>query len=73
MRSATAASGHAATSPAAPTERAVAAIKGGARLESGREERSLKIDLSDLVLPKVNNLHVEGLQSNWFARLFSKR
>jgi hypothetical protein len=67
-----------ATAAAAPVnnvqmERAMAVVKSGVRLESGREEHLLKVDLSDLVLPKVNDLHVDGLKSNWFARLFGKR
>jgi hypothetical protein len=74
MRSATAGvSSHAATSHAAQMDRAAAAVKGGLRLESGREESTLKIDLSDLVLPKVDNLHVDGLKPGWFARLLGKR
>jgi hypothetical protein len=70
MRSATAA---AASVNNVQMDRAMAAVKSGVRLESGREEQLLKIDLSDLVLPKVNDLHVDGLKSNWFARLFGKR
>lgn len=42
------------------------------RLESGKEEVLLKLDLSDLVLPKVDNLHVDGLKSSWFSRLFGR-
>jgi hypothetical protein len=70
MRSATAT---ATPATAAQMERTMAAVKGGVRLESGREEHLLKVDLSDLVLPKVNNLHVDGLKPNWLARLFGKR
>ncbi|MGE0115519.1 MAG: hypothetical protein AB7T07_11650 [Steroidobacteraceae bacterium] len=42
------------------------------RLESGREEVLLKLDLSDLVLPKVHDLHVDGLKRSWWSRLFGK-
>jgi hypothetical protein len=70
MRSATAT---AVSNNAAQMDRALAAVKSGVRLESGREEKLLKVDLSDLVLPKVNDLHVDGLKQNWFARLFAKR
>jgi hypothetical protein len=70
MRSATAA---APALNAAQMEQAMAAVKGRVRLESGKEEVLLKVDLSDLVLPKVNDLHVDGLKSSWFARLFGKR
>jgi len=48
-------------------------VSGRARFDSSREESLLKVDLSDLVLPKVNDLHVDGLKPNWFARLFGKR
>lgn len=70
MRSATAA---AAPVNATQMERSLSGATARMRLESGKEEALLKVDLSDLVLPKVNDLHVDGLKSNWFARLFGKR
>jgi hypothetical protein len=70
MRSATAAAPSANT---AQMEQATAAVNGRVRLQSAKEEMLLKVDLSDLVLPKVNDLQVDGLKANWFARLFGKR
>lgn len=66
MRSAAA---HAAS---AQSERSRSMPEPRIRLESGKEEVLLKLDLSDLVLPKVNDLHVDGLQASWFSRLFGK-
>lgn len=42
------------------------------RLVSGRDETLLKLDLSDLVLPKLDNLQVDGLKSSWLSRLFGR-
>ena len=70
MRSATAA---AASVNATQMERSLSGATTRIRLESGKEEALLKVDLSDLVLPKVNDLHVDGLKPSWFARLFGKR
>lgn len=42
-------------------------------LRPDQEEKLLTLDLSDLVLPKVNDLQVDGLQSSWFSRLLGKR
>lgn len=39
---------------------------------SDQEERLLQLDLSDLSIPKMNDLHVEGLKRSWFARLFGR-
>lgn len=39
---------------------------------SDRDETLLKIDLSDLVLPKINDLHVDGLKRSWLSRLFGR-
>lgn len=33
----------------------------------------LKLDLSDLPLPKVDDLRVDGLKPSWFARLLGRR
>ncbi len=59
-----------APTPAATPDRAAPQIRMFA--ESAREETLLRVDLSDLVLPKVNNLHVDGLQRSWLSRLFGK-
>lgn len=64
MRSATIAT-------AAPLERAMAQAEPRMRL-SDRDETLLKIDLSDLVLPKINDLHVDGLKRSWLSRLFGR-
>lgn len=64
MRSATIAT-------AAPLERAMAQAEPRMRL-SDRDETLLKIDLSDLVLPKINDLHVDGLRRSWLSRLFGR-
>jgi len=39
---------------------------------SDQEEQLLNLDLSDLSIPKVNDLHVDGLKSSWFSRLFGR-
>lgn len=40
---------------------------------TGREEEALlKVNLSDLDLPKVNNLKVDGLDKPWWAALLGK-
>jgi hypothetical protein len=65
MRSATAATA------SVPLERAMAQAEPRIHL-SDRNETLLKIDLSDLVLPKVNDLHVDGLKRSWLSRLFSR-
>jgi hypothetical protein len=41
-------------------------------LTGQQEEALLKLDLSDLVLPKVNDLHVDGLKSSWLSRLVGR-
>ena len=38
-----------------------------------QEEQLLNLDLSDLSLPKVNDLHVDGMKRSWLARLFGGR
>ncbi len=65
MRSATAAI------VSAPPEPAVAQAESRIQL-SDRDETLLNIDLSDLVLPEVNDLNVDGLKSSWFSRLFGR-
>lgn len=42
-------------------------------LSNSHEEQLLDLDLSDLAVPKVNNLHVDGLKPSWFARLFHRK
>lgn len=37
-----------------------------------QEEQLLNLNLSDLSLPKVNDLHVDGLKRSWFSRLFGR-
>lgn len=39
---------------------------------SDQEEQLLNLDLSDLSIPKVNDLHVDGLKRSWFSRLFGR-
>lgn len=58
---------HAATSSARITDRP---IRVGVM---SHEEELIKLNLSDLLLPKTNDLHVDGLKPSWFARLFGKR
>ena len=57
---------------AAMIERSTSGAESSGRLSTGREEVLLNLDLSDLVLPKVNDLNVDGLKSSWLARLFGK-
>lgn len=68
MRSATAN----ASVTAAQLERAAASMESRPRLQSGKEEVLLKLDLSDLVLPRINDLHVDGLKRSWLSRLFGR-
>jgi len=43
-------------------------------LTMGTEEAAvLKVDLSDLALPKVGGLQVDGFKPSFFERLFGKR
>ena len=43
-------------------------------LTMGTEEAAvLKIDLSDLTLPQVGGLQVDGFKPSFFERLFGKR
>lgn len=68
--------------PAAPAPASTAAAAARPRystaeqtpvLSPGREEaRLLKLDLSDLNLPQVNNLHVDGLKASFWSRLFGR-
>ena len=71
-----------ATSSAAPVQRNPAARPASARTQTeqprtlllGREEAAvLKLDLSDLTLPKVGDLNVDGFKPTFFERLFGKR
>jgi hypothetical protein len=46
----------------------------GPALSMGKEEAAvLKLDLSDLALPKVGGLNVDGFKPSFFERLFGKR
>jgi hypothetical protein len=41
---------------------------------SDQEEQLLNLNLSDLSIPKMNDLHVEGLNKrSWLSRLFGGR
>lgn len=43
-------------------------------LSMGTEEAAvLKLDLTDLALPKVGGLNVDGFKPSFFERLFGKR
>ena len=37
---------------------------------SDKEEQLLNLNLSDLSIPKMNDLRVEGFKRTWFSRLF---
>ena len=44
------------------------------KLLMGTEEAAvLKLDLSDITLPQVGGLQVDGFKPSFFARLFGKR
>jgi len=46
----------------------------GPALTMGKEEAAvLKLDLSDLALPKVGGLQVDGFKPSFFERLFGKK
>ncbi len=61
----------AAPMPAAPSApRAVASP--AVRFAAGDNEVQLRVDLSDLTLPDINNLHVDGLKKSWWSSLFGK-
>lgn len=38
----------------------------------GPKEVPLKLDLSDLAVPKLDDLQVDGLKPSWFSRIFSR-
>jgi len=40
---------------------------------SDQEEQLLNLNLSDLSIPKMNDLRVDGFKRSWFARLFGGR
>ncbi len=40
---------------------------------SDHEEQLLNLNLSDLSIPKVNDLRVDGFKRSWFSRLFGGR
>jgi len=40
---------------------------------SDQEERLLSLDLSDLAIPKMNDLTVDGMKKSWLSRLFGGR
>lgn len=54
-----------------PPERTMTSAEPRLQL-SERDETLLKVDLSDLVLPQINDLNVDGLKRSWFSRLFGK-
>jgi hypothetical protein len=37
---------------------------------SDQEEQLLNLNLSDLAIPKMNDLRVDGFKRSWLARLF---
>ena len=49
-----------------------APVSGDYYLQPSSEAVLLKIDLSDLTLPQVNNLQVDGLQKSWWARMLGR-
>jgi len=60
-------SGTPASNVAGPIERSI-------RFASTEEhEQLLQLNLADLNVPKVNNLHIDGFKPSWFARLLGKR
>lgn len=38
-----------------------------------QEEKLMRLDLSDVAVPKVHALDVDGFQPSWFDRLFGRR
>jgi len=60
----------AAPMPTAPAPRTVAAP--ALRFATQEQDIQLRVNLSDLTLPEVNNLHVDGLKRSWWSRLFGK-
>lgn len=61
----------AAPMPAAPSAPRAAAAP-AVRFATQDNEIELKVDLSDLTLPDINNLHVDGLKKSWWSSLFGK-
>jgi hypothetical protein len=55
--------------PAAPRK----TESSGALLMGTEEAAMLRIDLSDVQLPKVGGLQVDGFKPSFFERLFGKR
>lgn len=39
---------------------------------ASEEEALLKLDLSDLTVPVINDWQVDGLRSSWFSRLLGR-
>ncbi len=39
---------------------------------ASEEEALLKLDLSDLTVPVINDLQVDGLRSSWLSRLLGR-
>jgi len=39
---------------------------------ASEEETLLKLDLSDLTVPVINDLQVDGLRSSWLSRLLGR-
>ena len=39
---------------------------------ASEDEALLKLDLSDLTVPVINDWHVDGLRSSWFSRLMGR-
>ena len=53
---------------------AVRRVDSGPRVAfSDQEEQLLNLNLSDLSIPKVNDLKVDGFKPSWFSRLFGGR
>lgn len=66
----------AATHPSrvAPTAQRAASMESSRTLQFGTEEAAvLKLDLSDLPIPRMSGLDVDGLKPSFFQRLFGKR
>jgi hypothetical protein len=72
QRAAASAASHPARSAPQPTHRV--AQEASRTLQFGTEEAAvLKLDLSDLPIPKLGGLDVDGLKPTLMQRLFGKR
>jgi hypothetical protein len=57
--------------PHAATSTVRRSVETGPRVSfSDQEEQLLNLNLSDLSIPKMNDLRVDGFKRSWFARLF---